>query len=98
VRAAEKQTPLTPLAISLFQGRGLNGSSRISLSQDLAVSLRYAGELISAFIERAGGSVKGEVSIGALPEGLKPVYVHQQSRTLSKISGGAAPRFEQLRR
>jgi serine-type D-Ala-D-Ala carboxypeptidase/endopeptidase (penicillin-binding protein 4) len=85
VRSAEKQTPLTPLAISLFQARGLKGSSRISLSQDPAVSLQYAGELIAAFIERAGGSVKGKVSIGAVPEGLKPVYVHRQSRTLSKI-------------
>jgi serine-type D-Ala-D-Ala carboxypeptidase/endopeptidase (penicillin-binding protein 4) len=85
VRSAEKQTPLTPLAISLFQARGLKGSSRISLSQDPAVSLQYAGELIAAFIERAGGSVKGKVSIGAVPEGLRPVYVHRQSRTLSKI-------------
>lgn len=85
VRAAEKQTPITPLAISLFQARGLNGSGRISLSQDPAVSLQYAGELIAAFIERAGGNVKGTISTGAVPEGLKPVYVRQQSRTLSKI-------------
>jgi D-alanyl-D-alanine carboxypeptidase/D-alanyl-D-alanine-endopeptidase (penicillin-binding protein 4) len=85
VRSAEKQTPLTPLAISLFQARGPEGSGRISLSADPAVSLQYAGELIAAFIERAGGSVKGKISIGAVPEGLKPVYVHRQSRTLSKI-------------
>ena len=84
VRAAEKQTPLTPLAISLFQARGLNGSGRISLSQDLAVSLQYAGELIAAFIDRAGCGVKGKISTGAVPAGLKPVYVHQ-SPTLSKI-------------
>jgi serine-type D-Ala-D-Ala carboxypeptidase/endopeptidase (penicillin-binding protein 4) len=49
------------------------------------VSLQYAGELIAAFIERAGGSVKGKISTGTAPEGLKPVYVHRQSRTLSKI-------------
>jgi D-alanyl-D-alanine carboxypeptidase len=42
-------------------------------------------ELIAAFIERAGGSVKGNISTGTVPEGLKPVYVHRQSRTLSKI-------------
>jgi D-alanyl-D-alanine carboxypeptidase/D-alanyl-D-alanine-endopeptidase (penicillin-binding protein 4) len=82
---AEKQTPLTPLAISLFQARGLEGSGRISLSQDSAVSLQYAGELIAAFIERAGGDVKGPIWTGSVPEGLKPVYVHQQSRPLSKI-------------
>jgi D-alanyl-D-alanine carboxypeptidase/D-alanyl-D-alanine-endopeptidase (penicillin-binding protein 4) len=85
VRSAEKQTPITPLAIAQFRARGPNGSSRISLSQDPAVSLQYAGELIAAFIERAGGSVKGKISTGPVPEGLKPVYVHRQSRTLSKI-------------
>jgi D-alanyl-D-alanine carboxypeptidase/D-alanyl-D-alanine-endopeptidase (penicillin-binding protein 4) len=85
VRSAEKQTPITPLAIAQFRARGPNGNGRISLSQDPAVSLQYAGELIAAFIERAGGSVKGKISTGPVPEGLKPVYVHRQSRTLSKI-------------
>jgi D-alanyl-D-alanine carboxypeptidase/D-alanyl-D-alanine-endopeptidase (penicillin-binding protein 4) len=85
VRSAEKQTPITPLAISLFRARGADGSGRISLSQDPTVSLQYAGELIAAFIERAGGSVKGKISTGTVPDGLRPVYVHRQSRTLSKI-------------
>jgi D-alanyl-D-alanine carboxypeptidase/D-alanyl-D-alanine-endopeptidase (penicillin-binding protein 4) len=49
------------------------------------VGLQYAGELIVAFIERAGGSVKGKISTGAVPEGLEPVYIHRQSRTLSEI-------------
>ena len=85
VRSAETQTPITPLAITQFRLRGPNGKGRISLSQDPAVSLQYAGELIAAFIERAGGSVKGKISTGTVPAGLKPVYVHQQSRTLSQI-------------
>jgi len=85
VRPAEQQTPITPLAISQFRTRGPQGRGRISLSKDPAVSLKYAGELIAAFIERAGGSVKGEISTGTVPEGLKPVYVHRQSRTLSQI-------------
>jgi serine-type D-Ala-D-Ala carboxypeptidase/endopeptidase (penicillin-binding protein 4) len=85
VRSAEEQTPITPLAISQFQARGPNGRGRISLSKDPAVSLKYAGELIAAFIERAGGTVKGGLSTGTVPEGLKPVYVHRQSRTLSQI-------------
>ena len=85
VRSAETQTPITPLAISQFRLRGPNGKGRISLSQDPTVSLQYAGELIAAFIERAGGSVKGKISTGTVPAGLKPVYVHQQSRTLSQI-------------
>ena len=87
VRSAEKQTPITPLAITQFRLRGPNGTGRISLSQDPTVSLQYAGELIAAFIARAGGSVKGKISTGTVPAGLKPVYVHRQSRTLSKILG-----------
>jgi serine-type D-Ala-D-Ala carboxypeptidase/endopeptidase (penicillin-binding protein 4) len=86
VRSAEKQTPITPLAISQFRARGPNGRSRISLTQeDPSVGVQYAGELLAAFIERAGGSVKGEISTGSVPEGLEPVYVHRQSRTLSEI-------------
>jgi serine-type D-Ala-D-Ala carboxypeptidase/endopeptidase (penicillin-binding protein 4) len=85
VRSAEKQTPITPLAITQFRLRGPKGSGRISLSQAPTVSLQYAGELIAAFIERAGGSVKGKISTGTVREGLEPIYVHRQSRTLSQI-------------
>ena len=85
VRSAEKQTPITPLAISQFKARGPKGRGRISLSQDPAVSLQYAGQLIAAFIEQAGGSIKGKISTGSVPKGLKPVYVHRQSRTLSEV-------------
>ena len=85
VSSAEEQTPITPLAISQFRSRGPQGRGRISLAQDPAVSLQYAGELIAAFIERAGGSVKGKITTGTVPEDLKPVYVHKQSRTLLQI-------------
>jgi D-alanyl-D-alanine carboxypeptidase/D-alanyl-D-alanine-endopeptidase (penicillin-binding protein 4) len=85
VRSAEEQTPITPLAVSQFLARGPQGRSRISLTQDPTLGLHYAGELIAAFIERAGGSVKGKISTGAVPQGLEPVYVHHQSRTLSTI-------------
>jgi D-alanyl-D-alanine carboxypeptidase/D-alanyl-D-alanine-endopeptidase (penicillin-binding protein 4) len=85
VRSAEKQTPITPLAISQFRARGPNGRGRISLAQDPALSLHYAGELIAAFIRQAGGSVGGKISTGSVPEGLAPVYVHRQSRALSGI-------------
>ena len=85
VRTAEKQTPITPLAISQFRKRARNGRSRISLTQDPEVSVKYAGELLAAFIKRAGGSVKGKIRNGSVPKGLKPVYVHNQSRNLSTI-------------
>jgi len=85
VYSAEEQTPITPLAVSQFKARGPRGRGRISLAQDRAVSLQYAGELIAAFIERAGGSVKGEITVGTVPQGLEPVYVHRQSRYLAEI-------------
>ena len=86
VRSAEEQTPITPLAIARFRAKGPpEGEGRISLGQDPTVGLRYAGELLAAFIGRAGGSVKGKISIGTVPEGLEPITVHRQSRTLSEI-------------
>jgi D-alanyl-D-alanine carboxypeptidase/D-alanyl-D-alanine-endopeptidase (penicillin-binding protein 4) len=85
VRSADKQTPITPLAISQFRARGPEGRGRISLGQDPAVGLQYAGELIAAFIKRAGVSLNGKISTGPVPEGLQPVYLHRQSRSLSKV-------------
>jgi serine-type D-Ala-D-Ala carboxypeptidase/endopeptidase (penicillin-binding protein 4) len=86
VVSAEEQTPITPVAIARFRAKGPpDGEGRISLGQDPAVGLQYSGELIAAFIRRAGGSVKGDISIGAVPAGLEPITVHRQSRTLSEI-------------
>ena len=85
VRSAEKQTPITPLAVDQFRKRGPKGRDRISLAQDPALSLQYAGELLAAFIEKAGGSVKGKITTGSTPAGLAPVYVHKQSRPLSGV-------------
>jgi D-alanyl-D-alanine carboxypeptidase/D-alanyl-D-alanine-endopeptidase (penicillin-binding protein 4) len=85
VESAEKQTPLTPLAISQFRARGPNGRGRISLNQEPTQGLQYAGELLAAFIKRAGGSVSGKITTGSVPAGLTPVYVHRQSRPLSEI-------------
>ena len=85
VRSAEDQTPITPIAIARVRAKGPDGIGRISLGQDPSVGLKYAGELIAAFIERAGGRVKGAISIGTVPEGLEPITIHRQSRTLSEI-------------
>jgi serine-type D-Ala-D-Ala carboxypeptidase/endopeptidase (penicillin-binding protein 4) len=89
VVSAEDQTPITPIAIARFRAKGPpDGEGRISLGLDPNVGLQYAGELIAAFIRKAGGSVKGEISIGAVPAGLEPIAIHRQSRTLSEILVG----------
>lgn len=86
VRSAEKQTPITPLAISQFLKRGPKGRGRISLAQeDPSVSSLYAGELLAAFIRKAGGSVEEDVTIVPVPRNLPPVYIHRQSRGLAEI-------------
>jgi len=86
VTSAEAQTPITPLAISQFKARGPKGKGRISLAQeDPSISVLYAGELIAAFIEKAGGKIDGGISLGSVPDGLKPAYVHRQSRDLAEI-------------
>lgn len=85
VVSAEKQTPITPLAIDQFRKRGPAGRGRISLAQDPALSLQYAGELLAAFIDRAGGKVTGKITTGSAPASLAPVYVHRQSRPLSQL-------------
>ena len=88
VVAGEKQTPITPIAISEFRARGPNGRGRIGLNQDRTVSLQYAGELLAAFLKQVGAKIEGKITIGSVPEGLSPVYVHQQSRALSQIMCG----------
>jgi hypothetical protein len=60
----------------------------IDLEYRLVFAPAICRRLIAAFIERAGGSVMGKISTGAVPEGLEPVYVHRQSRSLSKIVAG----------
>ena len=97
VRSAEKQTPITPLAIAQFQTRGPKGTDRISLSQDPTASLQYAGELIAAFIKRAGGSVKGKISTGTAPEGLNPVYVTCGSGCSARSTPGCSRGFAVLK-
>ena len=99
VVSAEEQTPITPLAVARFRAKGPpDGEGRISLGQDPTIGLRYSGELIAAFIRRAGGNVKGDISVGTVPKGLEPIYVHRQSRTLSEILVQLLLDFEQLYR
>ena len=92
------QMRLALLAINQFRPRGPNGSGRISLSQDPAMSLQYAGELIAAFIEQTGGSVKGKISTGTRTRG---TGAGLRSPTVAYSFGDprrVAPRLEQLHR
>ena len=68
VRSAEDQTPITPIAIARFRAEGPDEKAASVLARIL-LGLRYAGELIGAFIAQAGGRVKGAVTTGTVPAG-----------------------------
>src|SRR6202044_1371272 len=92
VVSAEAQTPITPIAIARFRAKGPpDGEGRISLGEDPSIGLRYAGELIAAFIKRAGGNLKGEISIGAVPAGLEPINVHRKPPPIRGVLGDLLP-------
>ena len=88
VVSAEEQTPLVPLAEHVARESGRSGKVRINLTDDPQRSLYYAGELIRAKLEAHGAMVPDEIRIGAVPEGLEPVYVHQNSRPMSEVVAG----------
>jgi D-alanyl-D-alanine carboxypeptidase/D-alanyl-D-alanine-endopeptidase (penicillin-binding protein 4) len=81
---AEKQTPLTPLAIELANdlGRGFKkGSKRISLPGGRDQSARYFGEVFSSL--HFGKNL--DVSISQLPVDAKLVYRHFNSKELKEL-------------
>ena len=88
VVSAEEQTPLVPLAEHVARESGRSGKVRLNLTDDPQRSLYYAGELIRAKLEAHGAMVPDEIRIGAVPEGLEPVYVHQNSRPMSEVVAG----------
>lgn len=86
VTSAEPQTPLTDLAIRAARESGVTGKVRINLAQSPARCLRYAGELLKAFLEQAGVSVTGEVKRADQdPELLPEFYVHRSQWTLLEL-------------
>src|SRR5271165_2571635 len=87
IRCAPRRSRLRSLrSRSLsFAQRARTGSAASVLARIPTVGLQYSGELIAAFIKRAGGAVHGKISIGTVPTGLEPIYVHRQSRSLSQI-------------
>ena len=88
VVSAEEQTPLTPLAEHVARESGRSGKVRLNLTDDPERSLHYAGELIKAKLEAHGAMVADDIRIGTVPEGLEPVYVHENSRPVSEVVAG----------
>jgi len=86
VRSAEPQTPLTDIAKREARRNGLRGRARINLAGSPEQCLLYAGELLKAFLERAGIRVTGRVApCDVDPSSLPVFYVHRSQWTLEDL-------------
>lgn len=89
IRSAEVQTPTLPLMKKL--GNNLpTGTHRVNIQhgqaqQPLPQSLQHSGELFIAQFEKAGIHCSNKIRTTAVPEGLSPRYIHQNSRPLREI-------------
>lgn len=87
--SGEEETPLLPLMQEI--GRRLEpGSHRVNPGAFLAggtisPTLRYAGELFRAMLERAGVRVTGRITAARVPAGLQPFYSHSSEKTVEEM-------------
>ncbi len=86
VHSGEPQTPLTEIARRAAHRGGVKGKARINLSASPDQCLRYAGELLRAFLQRKGVEVTGDIKkCEEDPEVFPLLYVHQSARTLADL-------------
>jgi D-alanyl-D-alanine carboxypeptidase/D-alanyl-D-alanine-endopeptidase (penicillin-binding protein 4) len=83
VISAEKQTPLTPFAISMKK-RFQHGTLRVNTGRDPHNAEHYFGELLIAFLRKEGIRASNYIVAKRVPQ-LQPVYQHYNSRTLAEV-------------
>jgi D-alanyl-D-alanine carboxypeptidase/D-alanyl-D-alanine-endopeptidase (penicillin-binding protein 4) len=83
VISAEKQTPLTPFAISMKK-RFKRGTLRVNTGRDPHNAERYFGELLIAFLRKEGIQVRNDIVDEKAPQ-MQPIYQHYNSRTLAEV-------------
>ena len=82
--SAEKQTPLTPLTISL--GKQLKpGKHRINLAEDPALAQRYSGELMQAIWKENELEFTGEIKNSLKKENDKLIFQYKNSKPLKEV-------------
>ena len=82
--SAEKQTPLTPLTISL--GKQLKpGKHRINLAEDPAFVQRYSGELMQAIWKENEVEFTGEIKNSLKKENDKLIFQYKNSKPLKEV-------------
>lgn len=84
VVSGEPQTPITPIAQQM--GKNLKtGKQRINLGKDRTLAVKYVGELLTAFLQKEGIEVSGDILIGKVPSNAKLIYRHESSKSLENV-------------
>lgn len=84
VESADPLTPLTPFVVE--RARTLpRGIHRIDVARNPSELLRYAGELIAAFLQQMRIPTSGDIVAGAAPLGAKPLYRHYTRTSLTGV-------------
>lgn len=84
VESADPTTPLTPVVVE--RARSLaRGTHRIDVARNQSELLRFAGELIAAFLQEARIPTSGDIVAGTAPVGARPIYRHHASTSLTGI-------------
>lgn len=89
VLSAEKETPLTALAIKKSTLIKKGTKERINLTKSTKESLQYVGELFLKFIEMSGIEITEKTQPGEISENnWRMVYQHYNTRSLDEIFTG----------
>lgn len=85
--SAEPQTPLT--ALSVKAGARIKGArERINLGKDSKSGAIYLGELLSKFIQTAGGKITGEIIVAKSPVNARLLHEHISGKSLEEVVKG----------
>lgn len=84
VESADPQTPLTTF-VEERAAKLPRGIHNIGVGRNPNELLRFTGELIAAFLQKAGISVSGDLVAGAAPFDTAPIYRHLSATTLRGV-------------
>ncbi len=86
VISAEKQTPITPIAIKLARKLKI-GTQRINLGKDRELRLRYFAELLSEFLKAKGLRVKPKIDLAKIDsDSSYLIYKHFTKKDVTAVS------------
>lgn len=89
IYSAEKETPLTPLAITKASTFSPGTKQRVNLSADREACAQYAGELFVAIFREQGITVADStVAVATVSADREPVLTYYNSRSLPEVLKG----------